>query len=159
MLTQFLLNIWISHTTTGYVRTGCSGCRRSTGVYESHQPALWHTSCHTIEASLLWSYPLFHSSSSSLLNRISFLSILSSPARVPHLSTVVGSIYHPPVLSIILLPHSPLFFMELQSFHLSSAHCQLQWYHITSASLPVRLSSRSVWLSASVRLLFCYQGW
>src|SRR6218665_199932 len=56
-----------------------------------------------------------------------------------------------------LRPHFSLWSFTVFSFSLS--HCQLQGCHFTSASLPVRLSSLSVCLSASVHLLFCYQGW
>src|SRR6218665_654140 len=44
-----------------------------------------------------------------------------SLAVVPHLSTVktvVGPIYHPPVLSIALLPHATLFSTELHCLQL-----------------------------------------
>src|SRR6218665_1712744 len=101
------------------------------------------------------------------------------PDAVPHLSTVVGPNYHPPVLSIALLPHATLFSTELHCLQLflvplpatrlshyvcipscpSVVSFQLQGYHIMSASLPVRLSSLSVRLSASILLHVCYQGW
>jgi len=40
------------------------------------------------------------------------------PDAVPHLSTVVGPNYHPPVLSITLLPHATLFSTELHCLRL-----------------------------------------
>src|SRR6218665_1048075 len=40
------------------------------------------------------------------------------PDTVPHLSTVVGPNYHPPVLSIALLPHATLFSTEFHCLQL-----------------------------------------
>src|SRR6218665_1867598 len=72
------------------------------------------------------------------------------PDAAPHLSAVVGPNYHPPVLSIALLPHATFFSIRsFTVFSFSLSHCQLQGYHIMSASLPVRLSSLSVRMSAS----------
>src|SRR6218665_1415668 len=96
-----------------------------------------------------------------ILPLISYMYILlvylCLPAAVPHLSkgqTITLLFCRSPTF---LTPHSSLRSFTVFSFSLS--HCQLQGYHIMSASLPVRLSSLSVCLSASVLLLFCYQGW
>src|SRR6218665_2635012 len=75
------------------------------------------------------------------------------PDAVPHLSwgqTITLLFCR---LPSFFTPHSSVRSFTVFSFSLS--HCQLQGYHIMSASLPVRLSSISVRLSASVLLLFC----
>src|SRR6218665_1635832 len=84
---------------------------------------------------------------------IIYPSCLSLPHRCCS-SSVEGPIYHPPVLSIALHPHATLFSTELHSVPLPAI--RLSHY---VCILPVRLLSLSVCLSASVLLLFCYQGW
>src|SRR6218665_382830 len=74
---------------------------------------------------------------------------LCLPAAVPHLTIIVG-----PITLLFcrspsfLTPHSSLRSFTVFSFSL--CHCQLQGYHITPASLPVRLSSLSVCLRLSI---------
>jgi len=72
-----------------------------------HDPG-YHLPCHTL------SFFLRHS---PLLLYI-LLVYPCLPDAVPHLSTVVGPNYHPPVLSIALLPHAALFSTELHCLQL-----------------------------------------
>src|SRR6218665_2267693 len=89
---------------------------------------------------------------------IILLVYLCLPAAVPHLSTVVGPIYHPPVPSIALLPHATLFSTELQCLQLflDPLLATRLSHYVCIPSCPSVVSFR---LSASVLLLFCYQGW
>src|SRR6218665_1772942 len=80
-------------------------------------------------------------------------------AAVSHLSTIVGPIYHPPVLSIALLPHATLFSTELHCLQLFSVPLPATrlLYYVCIPSCPSVLSFRP---SVCVfHLLFCYQGW
>src|SRR6218665_2015095 len=108
----------------------------------------YHLPCHTLSAFLRHPPPIIYPS------------CLSLPPRCCS-SSVEGPIYHPPVLSIALLPHATLFSTELvklslQFFLVPLPATRLSHY---ACILPVRLLYLSVCLSASVLLLFCYQGW
>src|SRR6218665_3886396 len=77
------------------------------------------------------------------------------PDAVPHLSTVVGSNSHPPVLSIALLPHATLFSTELhclQLFLVLLPATRLSHY-VCIPSCPSVVSFRP---SVCLRLSFCF---
>src|SRR6218665_2255375 len=68
----------------------------------------YHLPCHTLSSFLRHPPP-----------PIIYPSCLSLPPRCCSiLSTIVGPIYHPPVLSIVLLPHATLFSAELHCLQL-----------------------------------------